>query len=151
MNQESNKSYIMCYSSVCGKRKHVSWVARTQACRQNVVHNSGSWSTLEQHGFELLGSTYQQVIGMCAQSFSTLCHPMACSPPASSVHGLSQVRVLEWVAISFSRGSSHPRDQTIFCIAMWILYHCTTSEAGGPNYLWIFLNDKMLLCYTAHI
>ena len=40
------------------------------------------------------------------------------SPPGSSVHGISQARILEWVAISFSRGSSQIRDQThIFCIA----------------------------------
>ena len=37
---------------------------------------------------------------------------MDCSPPGSSVHGILQARVLEWVAISFSRGSSQPRDQT---------------------------------------
>ena len=43
---------------------------------------------------------------------------MDCSPPGSSVHGISQARILEWVAISFSRGSSWPRDQThVFCIA----------------------------------
>ena len=34
---------------------------------------------------------------------------MDCSPPASSVHGISQTRILEWIAISFSMGSSHPR------------------------------------------
>jgi len=37
---------------------------------------------------------------------------MDCSPPGSSVHGILQARILEWVAISFSRGSSQPRDQT---------------------------------------
>ena len=37
--------------------------------------------------------------------------PMDCSPPGSSVHGISQVRILEWLAISFSRGSSQPRNQ----------------------------------------
>ena len=47
-----------------------------------------------------------------AQSCPTLCDPMDCSPPGSSVHGILQARVLEWVAISFSRGSSRPRDQT---------------------------------------
>ena len=47
-----------------------------------------------------------------AQSCPTLCDPMDCSPPGSSVHGIFQVRVLEWVAISFSRGSSQLRDQT---------------------------------------
>ena len=41
-----------------------------------------------------------------AQSCLTLCDPMACSPPGSSVHGILQTRILEWVAISFSRGSS---------------------------------------------
>ena len=45
------------------------------------------------------------------QSCPTLCNPMDHSPPGS-IHGIFQVRVLEWVAISFSRGSSQPRDQT---------------------------------------
>ena len=42
----------------------------------------------------------------------TLYNPMDCSLPDSSVHGIFQARILEWVAISFSRGSSPPRDQT---------------------------------------
>ena len=46
----------------------------------------------------------------CAQSCLTLCDPVDCSPPDSAVHGISQARTLEWVAISFSRGSSGPRD-----------------------------------------
>ena len=46
------------------------------------------------------------------------CDPIDCSPPASSVHGILQTRILEWVAISFSRGSSQPRDKTwVSCIA----------------------------------
>ena len=47
-----------------------------------------------------------------AQSCPTLCDPMDCSLPGSSVHGIFQARVLEWGAISFSGGSSRPRDQT---------------------------------------
>ena len=43
------------------------------------------------------------------------CNPMHCSSPGSSVHGVSQARILEWVSISFSRGSSPPMDQT--CVA----------------------------------
>ena len=59
-----------------------------------------------------------------AQSCSTLFDPMDCSPPGSSIHGISQARILEWVAISSSRGSSRPRDQIcISCIGRWILYH----------------------------
>ena len=45
---------------------------------------------------------------VCAQSCLTLCDPMDCSPPGSSVHGFSQARILEWVAIPLSRGSSDP-------------------------------------------
>ena len=40
------------------------------------------------------------------------CNPMDCSPPGSSIHGISQARILKWVTILFSRGSSQPRDQT---------------------------------------
>ena len=41
-----------------------------------------------------------------------LCNPMDCCPPGSSVYGILQARIVEWVAIPFSRGSSQPRDQT---------------------------------------
>ena len=56
---------------------------------------------------------------LVAQSCLTLCNPMDCSLPGSSVlHGPYHARILEWVAISFSRGSSQPRDQTfVSCIA----------------------------------
>ena len=47
-----------------------------------------------------------------AQSCPTLCDPMDCSPPGSLVHGIFQAWILEWVAVSFSRGSSWPRDRT---------------------------------------
>ena len=51
---------------------------------------------------------------MCVSSLSrvTLWDPVVCSPPGCSVHGISQARVLEWIAIPFSRASSRPRDQT---------------------------------------
>ena len=53
-----------------------------------------------------------------AQSCLTLCNPMDCSPPGSSVHGISQTTILEWVAISSSRESFQSRDQThISCIS----------------------------------
>ena len=47
-----------------------------------------------------------------ASVVSDSCNPMDCSLPGSSVHGMLQARILEWVAISFSRGSSQPRDWT---------------------------------------
>ena len=62
-----------------------------------------------------------------AQSYPTLCNTIDCSLPGSSVHGIFQARILEWVAISFSRGSSWPRGQTrvscVSCIDRQILYH----------------------------
>ena len=47
-----------------------------------------------------------------SQSCLTLCDPMDCTPPGSSVYGIVQARILEWVTISYYRGSSQPRDQT---------------------------------------
>ena len=56
--------------------------------------------------------------------------PMDCSPPGSSVHGISQARILEWVAISFSRGSSGIRDWTcVSCIGRLTFYLWATGEA----------------------
>ena len=64
---------------------------------------------------------------MHAQSCLALCDAMDCSLPGSSVHEILQARISEWVAISFSRGSSPPRDQThvscIYCIGRRVLYH----------------------------
>ena len=54
---------------------------------------------------------------LVAQSCLTLCNPTDYSQPGSSVHGILHARILEWVAIPFSRGSSKSRDQTwVFCI-----------------------------------
>ena len=57
-------------------------------------------------------NTSQNVKLLVTQSCPTLCDPISCSLPGFSVHGISQARSLEWVAISFSRGFSWPRDQT---------------------------------------
>ena len=74
-----------------------------------------------------------KAIHVCVQSCPTLCDPMDCNPPGFSVHGIFQARILEWVAISYSKGSSQPRDQTciscISCISRQILYHYTIWEA----------------------
>ena len=72
----------------------------------------------------------------------TLCDPMDCCPPGSSVHGILQARILEWVAIPSSRGSSWLRDWTniscISCTGRQILYHCSTWEA--PLHSWAEIN-----------
>ena len=84
-------------------------------------HSQGKGSSLRREGvneFECL----------------TLGFPMDCSPPGSSVHGMLQARILEWVTISSSRGSSPPRDQTRIsqgsCIGRQILYHWATWESS---------------------
>ena len=51
------------------------------------------------------------VFVLIAQSCPTLCNPTDCSLPSFSVHGIIQARILEWIAIPFSRGTSQPRDQ----------------------------------------
>ena len=58
------------------------------------------------------------ILWLVAQSCLTLCDPMDCSPPGSSVHGILLAGMLKWVAILFSRGWSWPRDQThVSCLA----------------------------------
>ena len=66
-----------------------------------------------------------------AQSCLTLCDPMDCSLLGSFVHGIFQAIVLEWIAISFSRGSSQPRDRTrVSCIVDRCFYRL--SHQGSP-------------------
>ena len=69
------------------------------------------------------------------RSCPTLCNSVDCSPIVSSVHGIFQARILECVAISFSRGSSQSRNQTciscVSCIGRWILYQL--HQLGSPS------------------
>ena len=71
--------------------------------------------------------------GSVAQWRPTLCNPVDCSLPGFSVHWIFQARILEWVVISSSRGSSRPRERSciscVSCIGRQILYHRTTWEA----------------------
>ena len=68
---------------------------------------------------------------LLAQSCPTLCDTLDCSLPDSSAYGILQARILEWVAIPFSRGSFWPSDQTLVsCIAGRFL---PSEPAGKPN------------------
>ena len=71
-----------------------------------------------------------------AHSCPTLCNPMDCSLPGSSVHGIFQAIVLEWIAISFSRGSSQPGDWT--WVSRIVDRHCDKQgyKAGKDETLW---------------
>ena len=74
---------------------------------------------------------------VCVLSHQTVCDPVDCSLPDSSLHGISQGRIAgkEWVTISSSRGSSQPRDQThVSCAGGWVLYLCATWEAQASTW-----------------
>ena len=82
-----------------------------------------------------------------SQSHLTLWRPVDCSPPGSSVHGILQARMLEWIIISTSRGSSQPRDQTcvsyVSYIGRRVLYH--EHPGDGRDYIErYFYLDTML-------
>ena len=108
----------------------------------NFSHNSPLFSPFSWYGKTLLQMANflsvwvpEWLICVCvcvpAQSCMTLCDPLDRSPPASSVHGVFQARVLEGVVVSFSRGSSRPRDGSyIFSTGRQTLNCCTTWEAG---------------------
>ena len=68
-----------------------------------------------------------QVCAKSLQSCLTLCDPMDCSPPGSSVDGILQARILQWVAMPCSRGSSQPKDRThisyVSCTVRRVPYH----------------------------
>ena len=75
---------------------------------------------------------------------SDSCNPMDCSPPGSSAHGILQARILEWVAMSYSMGSSQPKDQTcishVFCIGRQVLYHL--SHQGSLDSTWLVAKTR---------
>ena len=71
------------------------------------------------------------------QSYPTLCDPMDCSPPGSSVHGILQARTLEWVAMPSSRGSSQPRDRMQISSASCVgrrVHSLPLAPPGKPNW-----------------
>ena len=116
------------------------------SCLENPVNSSPKLDNINLFLFLLL--FWSEV----AQSYPTLWDPVDCSLPGSSTHGILQTRILEWVSIAFSRGSSWPRDWT------WV------SHIGGRCFnLWatgealailrdaiINISLYMLICLCAH-
>ena len=114
----------------------------TNACRK-FVWNKGNeaWAFLKDDsqvpGFLILPCKFSDkhlpsLLLLQSLSHIWLFHnPMNCSPPGSSVCGISHTRTLEWAAISFSKGSSQARNQTCVCsIGRLILYHWANREAS---------------------
>ena len=103
---------------------------------QSIIDPSLGYQTFTRVHFlcsvlELLSHQSRGEVVLCyaksLQSCPALCDPMDCSPRGSSVHGILRARILEWVAIPSSKGSSLPGDQThisyISCIGSRVLYH----------------------------
>ena len=86
----------------------------------------------------------RQWMCVCSIVFN-FCDPMDYSLPGSSVHGIFQAGILEWIAISSFRGSSHPRIEPacIFCIGKWILYHWVTWK-GDRHERWRILKNAIM-------
>ena len=75
----------------------------------------------------------------------TLCDPMDCSPPDSSVQGILQVRILEWIAIPSSRGSSQNRSNPcLLCLLHWQAGSLPLAPPGKPRYMYAAAAAKSL-------
>ena len=89
---------------------------------------------------------------LVAQSCQTLCDPMDDSPSGSSVHGILQARILEWVALPFSKGSSQPRDWTqVSCIAggfftVWATRHSSLAMPSLRLIFWSPIPVPLAIC-----
>ena len=96
------------------------------------------------------------------QSCLTLCDTVDCSPPGSSVHGVLQARILEWVAMPSFRGTSQPRDWThvsyISCFGRWVLYHLChlgsprkSEDMPDSTLKCSFFRDRLLSWYKSNL
>ena len=97
-----------CWKHWLYKREYVSLGSRKKNCARKVDFDGPSGNENNPGGFFHCCCCCCLVAHLCP----TLCNPMDCSPPGSSVHGISQASILEWVAISSSKGSSQPSDWT---------------------------------------
>ena len=106
-----------------------------ESCNDSIYFKNASLSIPSKRhttcGFPSFGSNVVVVVVvLVAQSCVTIWDPMDCSPPISSVHGIVQARILEWIAIPFSRESCRLRDPTcVFCIAGRFFTIWATREA----------------------
>ena len=85
-----------------------------------------------------------------AKSCPNILWPRDYNPPGSSIHGISQARVVEWVATSFSRGSPWPRNRThIPCIGRRILYHWASCAMVSHSHVRLFVIPWTVACQAA--
>ena len=141
--QVMKKYSVLCCSYVICPVTSIWWIFCVSLVVPSCPHPSTFQSVLH-----LLSYFLWIVLLLClvTQSSSTLWDPVDRNPPGSSVHGIFWARILEWVTIFYSRGSSWPRDWThvscVSCNGKQILYHCTTWEA-------LFFGIAFLLIYAS--
>ena len=122
---EINKCDPIKLTSFCTRKETIKQTKTTYRMEENICN----WCYWQWLNLQIIYSMHPQSLSH-AQLF---CDSMDCSPPGSSVHGIFQAKILEWIAISFSRGSSWPRDWT--CVS---LFSCspgrffTTETLGKP-------------------
>ena len=120
----SNHLIMSSWERLTKIRKCTVWTTRR-------IKTKGSGDTFDNKCYQIhrFGVYIGKVKWSCSVVSDSL-RPMDCSPPSSSIHGILQARILEWVANSFSRGSFRPRDQTqVSHIAGRRFNLCTTREA----------------------
>ena len=99
---------------------------------QEILDNYSRCLSAEKSHTHTLDSFLPSKFHVCyVQSCPTLCKPMDCNPPGSSVHEIFRARILEWVAISYSRGSSWPIDQN--CLLHWQAYSLPLKHWVSPK------------------
>ena len=124
------------------------------ACKRIVEMEGESFYTFSSSSLWLFGSKNKWIsliieLCMCTQSYLTLGDPIDCSLPGSSVHGIFQARILKQVAISFSRGSSWPGDETsVSCIPCPLAGGFFTSMSPGKHHSWV---SSLCVCFYVFI
>ena len=133
MSSPSSRALLWCHNFRASFRIYLGSTAGTHrgTYRLQFIHQKREHSTSRAVHLQsgLLHKVCRCLLFWLLSPVWFFCDPMDCSPPGSSVHRISQTRILEWVAISSSTGSSQPRDWTrISCICRQILYHWAIRE-----------------------
>ena len=118
----------------------------------NIEHNATGLFLLYPSKVELSFSIFQILCAQSLQSVPPLCDPMDCSPPVSSIYGILQARILERVAISFSKGSSWSRDWTwVSCTASRFFTHWANIACKYNLGFYYFSPHLVLSLITVHL
>ena len=125
----------ICAGKAFWEKEGLRWSLKEEACLMLNTFWTVCWLTVHLTRVKSKDTNTHSVLHrshlcLVTQSCPTLCDPMDYSPPGSSVHGISQARILEWVAISISKGSSLPRDRTWVSFSGRFFANWATREAS---------------------